>query len=395
MNKSLKSTLVLVSICAVIALALAVTNAITAPLIEKNQAAAANQALLLVMPDGGNFEKMDLSGYTLPKTVTEAYRAQNGGYVFRLTTSGYAAGFEIMCGVNADGSISGATCLSSGETLGYEKSFGDRFAGLGLQDVEAVDTISGATKTTGAYRAAVADAIKSAIILGGGSVDLRTEEEILAENLATALPAGGGKFTKLFIVEEITGINAVYVADNGAGYVLKIGEEFIAADADATVLTPTSQENAELASSQLQILLATTLTDLDLTAYTGLPTALKSAKRTATGNYVLELDAAGYGINGGNAYHPASGEYIRIRVSLTSDGKILDCLTVSQAETENIGSVCGDASYYEQYVGKTQDTLGEVDAISGATMTSNGYQKAIERAFASVAILEGGAADEE
>ena len=74
MKKSLnvKSIVVLTAICAVISLLLAGTNALTAPIIEKNQAAAANEALLVVMPDGTGFEKMDLSSYELPATVTEA-----------------------------------------------------------------------------------------------------------------------------------------------------------------------------------------------------------------------------------------------------------------------------------------------------------------------------------
>ena len=48
MKQSLKSTVVLVCICAVMAVMLALTNAITAPVIEKNQASAANAALLQV-----------------------------------------------------------------------------------------------------------------------------------------------------------------------------------------------------------------------------------------------------------------------------------------------------------------------------------------------------------
>ena len=35
-----------------------------------------------------------------------------------------------------------------------------------------------------------------------------------------------------------------------------------------------------------------------------------SARKTETGNYILNLKGAGYGINGGDDYHPASGEYI-------------------------------------------------------------------------------------
>ena len=87
MKKMLQSTLVLVCICAAISLLLAVTNAITAPIIAQNQSAAANEALLAVMPDGKDFEQVDLSAYTLPATVTEAYRESNGGYVITLTTT--------------------------------------------------------------------------------------------------------------------------------------------------------------------------------------------------------------------------------------------------------------------------------------------------------------------
>ncbi|MBQ7334163.1 MAG: hypothetical protein IJW95_01680 [Clostridia bacterium] len=71
MMKSVKSVVTLLCICAVMAVMMAITNAITAPIIAQNQAAAANDALKVVMPHGEGFEKMDVSGYTLPATVTE------------------------------------------------------------------------------------------------------------------------------------------------------------------------------------------------------------------------------------------------------------------------------------------------------------------------------------
>lgn len=387
MNKSVKNTLVLVCICAAISVLLAVTNAVTAPIIEKNQNAAANEALLEVMPNGSGFEKVDISSFELPATVTEAYKESSGGYVFKLTTTGYSSGFVIMCGVNADGTVSGALCLSSTETLGYEKTFGENFAGKNADEVAAVDTISGATKTTGAYRSAVNDALNAAIILGGGSVDIRTEEEILADNLSAALPEGEGAFTKLFIVEEITGIDAIYSADNGAGYVCVVGEEFIAVDATGKSADPDVE-------SQMAIILATETEDVDLSQYEGIASAVLGAEKTATGNYIFDLRGAGYGINGGDDYHPASGEYIYIKLSMTSDGKIIDCLTVSQAETSGIGDACADDDFYGQFVGKTEADYTEIDAISGATLTTNGYKKAIERAFAALNIIEGGASNE-
>ena len=394
MMKSVRSTLTLLLICAVMAVLMAVTNTITAPIIEQNQAAAANDALKVVMPNGQGFEKMDVSGYTLPATVSEVYSEASGGYVFQLTTTGYSSGLVILCGVNADGTVSGATCLSSSETLGYEKTFGENFIGKNMEGVDGVDTVSGATRTTGAYRDAMKAAVNAAVILGGGSVDLRTEEEILNDNLSAALPGAEGKFEKLFIVEVIDGIDAVYAAENGKGAVCIVGEQFIAVDETGAVITDAAEDVAANVAAQMAKLNATVTTDVDLTQFEGLPSACLSAKKTDSGNYILEMRGAGYGINGGDDYHPASGEYIYIRVSMTADGKIIDCLTVSQKETDNIGSVCADESFYGQFVGKTEADYKEIDAISGATLTTNGYTKAIERAFASVKIFEGGAGNE-
>lgn len=397
MKKSLnvKSVVVLTAICGVISLLLAATNALTAPIIEKNQNAAANEALLVVMPNGTDFEKMDLSSFELPATVTEAYKEAGGGHVVKLTTTGYGSGFVIMCGVNADGTVSGAVCLSSNETLGYEKTFGENFTGKNSEEVEAVDVISGATKTTAAYRSAVKDAINAATILSGGSVDIRSEEEILMDNLTTALPAGEGKFTKLFLTEVIEGIDAVYTADNGKGAVCVIGEQFVGVDESGAVVSGAEGDAAANVSAQMAIISASEETELDLSAYAELPSALVSATKTATGNYVLNMKGAGYGINGGDDYHPASGEYIYIKVSMTKDGKIIDCLTVSQAETPNIGDACENEAFYSQFVGKTEADYEAVDGISGATLTTNGYKKAILRAFESVKIFEGGAGNEE
>ena len=384
MKNNIKSTLVLVSICAVMAVLLALTNAITAPIIEKNRQAAANEALLVVMPDGEGFEKIeDLSAYTLPATVTEVYKEKNGGYVITLTTSGYGSDMVIMCGIKADGTVSGAVCLSSSETLGHEKTYGEKFTGKNATGVDAVDTISGATKTTQAYKNALKDALNAVIILGGGSVDIRDEAQILLDNLSAALPAGEGKFQKPFITEVLEGIDAVYAAENGKGWVYVVGEQFIAVDENGST-------NDQTVAAAHAILMASKLTDVDLTAYADLPSQLISAKKTDTGNYILEVKGAGYGINGGNEYHPASGEYIIVRLSMTPDGTIIDTLTVSQSESKGFGDACADERFYGQFDGKTEDTFKNVDAIGGATMTTNGYLKAIENAYKALKILKGG-----
>ena len=383
MKKSVVSTLVLVCICAVMAVLLAITNSITAPIIKENEDKAANAALLEVMPEGEGFEQMDLSGFELPATVTEVYKETKGGYVVKMTTTGYSSGMVIMCGVNPDGTISGTVCLSSSETLGYEKTFGANFTGKDATGVDAVDTVSGATKTTQAYKNAVKDALNTAIILGGGSVDLRDPAQILNDNLSAALPAGEGKFTKLFIAEVIEGIDAVYTADNGKGYVFVIGEAFIPVDESGNT-------DNETVKTAYDILVASTTEDIDLAPYADTLKYITSAKKTASGNFIFEVKGPGYGITGGDEYHPASGEYIIVRVSMTPDGKIIDTYTVSQEESKGIGDACADEKFYGQFDGKTESDYKDIDAIAGATLTTNGYLKAIERAFEALNTLKGG-----
>lgn len=390
MKNNIKNLSVFVCICTVITLLLSITNYFTAPIILKNQNASANKALLEVMPDGVGFELVDISSYTLPSTVSNVYRETSGkGHVVKLTTTGYATDMSIMCGVDANGVITGAVCLSSNETLGKEKTYGENFVNKDLTAVEAVDTIGGATKTTASFKNAIKDALNTAIILGGGSVDIRTEEEILADNLAEALLSEDKNFEKLFLTEEFEGVDAIYVAESGAGYVFVSGEQFIGVQTDGTVITE-GIENASVYSDAVTFIQSVTLEEIDLSAYTDLLKTVISAQRTSSGNFVVETKGAGYGIKGGNEYHPASGEYIIVRVAMTPDGKIIDCITVSEAETDGLGDACADESFYGQFAGKTQENYTEIDAIGGATLTTDGYKQAIERAFAAVKILNGG-----
>lgn len=388
MKKYLSNILVLVCICAVVSVILSVTNALTAPKIEANEKEKTRKALLQVMPDGVSFEPVDISTETLPATVREVYRAENGGYVIKLSTTGYSTGFVIMCGIRADGTVSGAVCLSSTETLGYEKTYGQSFLDKNKEEVEGVDTIAGATKTTAAYRSAVRDALNAALILYGHDVDIRTEEEILRDNLSAALPSANGEFEKCFLTEKLVGVDAVYEAKNKSGFVFLMGEQFIGLDENGKVISETSEDIAATAKTASALLLASQTSPISLSSYAGLPASLTSAQKTATGNYVLEVKAAGYGILGTKK---PSGEYILIRVSLTSDGTVIDCLTLSQAETEGVGSVCAEESFYGQFRGKTEDTYTQIDAISRATVTTDGYKKAILDAFTSVKIFEKGA----
>ncbi len=371
MNKYGKSIIVLTAICAVVALLLSATNLLTAPIIEKNESAAANEALLVVMPEGEEFTLMDISSYTLPETVTEVYAESKGGYVVKLTTAGYSTGMVIMCGVDASGTVTGATCLGSGETLGYEKTYGEKTVGKTLNDIDTVDTVASATKTTLGYRNAVKDALNAAVILGGGSVDLRSEEEILKDNLSAVLPAAEGAFTPWFMVEDLEGVTAVYTADNGSGMVFRKGEEYVLDEALAAMVAGSSVSEVDVSGKELH-------------------SSVTKVEKTASGNYIVTIKASGFGINGDKYYDP-SGKPILLRASVTPAGRIIACETLEQYETEGIGSVCAEPSFYSQFNGKDETNYKEIDGISGATLTTNGYTTAVGRILETVKILEGGA----
>ena len=326
------------------------------------------------------------------ESVLEAFTASNGGAVVKLTATGYGPDMIIMCGVDASGNVTGTVCLSSNETLGVEKTYGDTLKGATIDTIDGIATVSGATMTTGAYKNAVKDAINTATILGGGSADIRSPEEILADNLNTALPTGEGKFAEVFICEKLENVTAIYEAENGAGfvYVTKAGEEeiFVGVDANGAVVSEIADDVKANIEANAKIMLKSSLKEVDITKYADMPTNVDKAYKTNSGNYVLEIHASGFGINGDHYYNP-SGEYIYIKIALTDKGEIITCQTIKQTETDGIGSACADKEFYSQFNGKDESNYKDIDAITGATITTNGYKSGVGKAIEAVKIMEG------
>ena len=155
--------IVLVLICAVMSGLLALTNSITAPIIEEAERAANEAARLEVMPEADGFEQVEIAG--LPDSITGVFQATNGtGYVFSLTTQGYGGKntLKMTIGIDMDGKITDTKVLSHSETAGLgskieSDAFRSQFPGKDAS-LEGVDNISGATFSSNYYRAAIADA---------------------------------------------------------------------------------------------------------------------------------------------------------------------------------------------------------------------------------------------
>ena len=122
---------------------------------------------------------------------------------------------------------------------------------------------------------------------------------------------------------------------------------------------------------------------------------------TDSGNYVFEVKADGFSVHEYEEYGSGKNLPIVIKVSISADGKIIDCLTVSHGESKGYGDKCATEEYYDSFKGVGADDVKISDgpitsnttdpgAIAGATYTSQGYQRAIKRAFSAFEILTGG-----
>lgn len=405
-KKSLKDVVVLVAICVVFATVLAAVNSITAPIIAEQLAGAANQAYEAVMPDAEGFEDVDLSAYSLPATVKEAKRETSGkGFAIKLETKGYGTGMVLIVGVATDGTVTGATCVTSTETNGDEKTYGGNFAGKDKDGVLSVELIAGSTLTTTAYRGAVVDAINAATILGGGSADIRDEAQILSDNLNAALGLEGAEFTKVFMVEVVAGAEKVYSENSGKGYVALVDGKYVGVDADGNAVKVIDAETNEVtegvdelkttATAAVAIVAATELTEVTYEgAVSNKHCTITKIEKTATGNYVFTMDMKGHGIKGDEHAYP-SGKPSVIKLSISAEGKVIDTITLENNESAKWGGpYIEEGGFVSNFLGKTEAEAGDIDFVAESTNTTNSYKQSVLYAFEVFTALEGGATNE-
>ncbi len=162
---SLKSLIVILAICLVIAASMAAINAVTAPKIEEANKAAEQEALAAVLPENGGFEAVE--GVELPEGMTAFYHDLDGhGSVAMLSVKGYDSSkpMSVAVGFTDKGEIAAIKVISAqGETTGIgskvsNEDFLAKFAGKTADTVGEVDTISGATISSSALKNAVIEA---------------------------------------------------------------------------------------------------------------------------------------------------------------------------------------------------------------------------------------------
>ena len=186
MNKIIKNTIVLTIITLVAGLGLGFVYEITKDPIAQAQDAAKKEAWQAVFPEAdlNDFEAVEvdqdvadqvISDLGIKATVDEVCTVGEEGYVITTTDKeGYGGDIQITVGITADGTVSGISILSIGETAGLgmratEPSFYEQYKDKQTEkfyvskdggEGEPIDALSGATITsravTGAVNAALA-----------------------------------------------------------------------------------------------------------------------------------------------------------------------------------------------------------------------------------------------
>ena len=225
-NDLLKPVVVLTVICAVVAAALAAVNNVTAPIIAKAAAEAANAARYELLPEADGFEEIEVA----VDGVTSMHKATNGaGYVIAAQGNGFGGNgsVKLMIAYDNEGAILNCKVIDCaaetpgiGDKIVNEAWFMEQFIGKNgeLKAGENVDTISGTTISSKAAISAMNAAYKafSEKALGVVIVELTFEDK-----LALAFPNMAEIAAPEGAVAAYTSDNGTVIVAEGKGYGIK------------------------------------------------------------------------------------------------------------------------------------------------------------------------------
>lgn len=169
----------------VVTLLLAVTNNITAPLIEKLSVETEIETRKTVLADASYFDDenktVTLDGTEYTYCVGLDAEKNVVGYIFTTSTKGYGGEVKVMTGVSADGKVTGVEALSLSETAGLgmnaqKETFRDQYIGksgeIGVAKnspkENEIQALTGATITSSAFTDAVNIALELYSLVTGG-----------------------------------------------------------------------------------------------------------------------------------------------------------------------------------------------------------------------------------
>ena len=294
-------------------------------------------------------ESMELTEIEIPEGLTGAWETANGTTVLRTEANGYeyeTAPLDVLVELDADGNILNVWVGTDGQTAGIGDQAGgaeylNQYKGvLGEAGLDGVDTISGATQSTRGVKKGVRKCIQAFVAM-------------YPDCAAATAVAPEGSDAESEAASSEAAVETVTLSDEACKAVLP----------DATTF-----EAVESATSGVQ-----------------------AAVKADTG-WVIQASAKGF------------GGQVPVIVGLDADGAIVGVSFPENSETAGYGAQLYEegnesaAALAASLVGKSGEVaIGDVDAISGATISSKAVVEAVNTALScynEVALGQASAADE-
>ena len=332
----------LLIICGVSALVLSFVNSKTAPIIAERKAEEFKAAYGEVYPEAKDFKNLPDEKNYLNDNITKIVEVKDGdktvGYVIGgLGTGGYGGDIEFMMGVDLSGKVHGFKVTSHKETNKF---------GAVVEEKPFHDSVVGKVFNMGII----------------ATPEHSGDNEVMAISGAT-------KTTDAMV----KGFNAVAVLMG------KLSDEIGEVDPSAV-----KKPKVEIASPKKETLLKT-------------QAGAKDVKTIDEESFKNDIVVNAYEISSGEdktlaiqANPKGFGGNINYVLAI-KDGLVTDFIIVQAGETPGYGAEIEEDGYKKSVVGKKVEDLESIDAISGATITSEamaeGY-KAIKEAYGVISNMD-------
>lgn len=390
MKNKIPAWIILTVICIVAAVLLALTNNVTSGIIAANESDTANRVRKELIPEAASFEDAG-DGIFIGRDASGAV----AGYIAMAPAQGFGGEIEVTVATDTQGTLKGISVGGSNfaETSGLgakarEPEFQEQFAGKAYP-VELtkkggeIDAISGATITSSAViKATNAACDKIAGVAGFESAGRTFQNEYALRKddglYVTGTAQGFGGPVKVFLtVSDDSRIVKLEIGDNDFNETEYLGER---------ALEP------EFAAQFIGKSLPVSIDDIDAISGATITTnAVLEAVNTAFGEIGLipEKVAPKKTDSGTKVTGKADGFGGPVAVFLTlDDEKKITKIEIGDNdfnETEYLGERALEPEFAAQFIGKTWPiTIDDIDAISGATVTTRAVLEAIGQAFASL-----------
>ena len=379
--------LVLTVIAGVTTAALVLTEGVTTPIIEEQQAAAADAARVAVLPEADSFTQCTVE--EMPEGGIDAYQADNGaGYVITAEARGYGGQLRVMVGIGSDGLITGTEVLVNNETQGLgsrvsEHDFMDQYIGKD-STLEGVQAISGTTISSNAFSNAVKTAYQIYGELAGVEV-AGTEREPISDEVKAQLFPNVTEFQRYAVDGEAyrAGAEGTSIVTSNAGFAGNVTTA-IGFDANGAVSGVVFTESSETEgygaqytqSSWIEAQIGKTSAE-EISAISGSTVTYEALTKNFTEAFELLPTLADASLE----YEGSADGYngtMTVAVGIDSTGAITSVRLVSS--DDDFASRVSEEAFTSQFIGKT--STDGIATIQGATISSNAFIEAVNNALA-------------